>query len=373
MPWMVAAAVAGANILGSSMAGRSAERAARTAASAQEQAAMTAAQASAFRPVGISTRFGRSDFQVETDPATGLPRLMSAGYEASPEIRAYQDRLSQLAASGLTQAEAAQAAAAPLGGAAQRLFGLGAGYLAESPEAARQRAFSMLQDVRRPEQMREEARLASSVFGRGRAGVNIGGAGQPELFALARAREEQRARDVLAAEDLAQRQIGFGAGLFGTGSSLYGTMYQLPTQALSPFMTAFGAQQAVEQAALQPLEIGSNLGGRAVNTAGAQALLQGGLGAAQTRLQGSLVGPTLLAQGMSNIGSQYMQQQQQNAMFDRLYGQGSPWWNSTAGAQARGVNLFGAGYSGPQLSAGQAADYFGGNPYDPSLFSNVGY
>jgi hypothetical protein len=370
--WMLPAAIAGANLLGSALSGRSAERAANTAAAAQERSAQLAAQASAFRPVGLTTRFGTSRFQVETDPETGLPRLMGAGYEASPEIRAYQDRLAALAGQGLTQAEAAQAAAAPLGGAAQSLFGLGAGYLAESPEAARQRAFNMLQDVRRPEQMREEARLASSVFGRGRAGVNIGGAGQPELFALARARDEQRARDVLAAEDLAQRQIGFGAGLFGTGSSLYGTMYQLPTQALSPFMTAFGAQQAVEQAALQPLEIGANLGGRAVNTAGAQALLQGGLGAAQTRLQGGLVGPTLLAQGLSNFGNQYMQQQQQNAMFDRLYGQGSPWWNSTAGAQARGVNLFGAGYSGPQLSAGQAADYFGGG-YSPALFEGVGY
>jgi hypothetical protein len=322
---------AGASLIGSSMAGRSARSAANTAAAAQDRASQLAAQASAFRPVGISTRFGRSDFQVETDPATGLPRLVGAGYTASPEIQAYQDRLSQLAASGLTQAEAAQAAAAPLGGAAQSLFGLGAGYLAESPEAARQRAFSMLQDVRRPEQMREENRLAATAFGRGRAGVNIGGAGQPELFALARAREEQRARDVLAAEDIARSQLQFGAGLFGTGAGLLGTQYQLPTQALSPFMTAFGAQQAVEQAALQPLEIGANLGGRAVNTAGAQALLQGGLGAAQTRLQGGLVGPTLMSQNLATFGQNYMQGQQQQRLFDFLSGMRQPAVTSALG------------------------------------------
>jgi len=336
--WMLPAAIAGANLLGSAISGRSAERAANTAAAAQERSAQLVAQASAFRPVGISTRFGTSQFQVETDPATGLPRLVGAGYTASPEIPAYQNRLSQLAASGLGQAEAAQAAAAPLGGAAQSLFGLGAGYLAESPEQARQRAFNMLQDVRRPEQMREESRLAATAFGRGRAGVNIGGAGQPELFALARAREEQRARDVLAAEQTAQQQIGFGAGLFGTGAGLLGTQYQLPTQALSPFMTAFGAQQAVEQAALQPLEIGSNLGGRAVNTAGAQALLQGGLGAAQTRLQGGLVGPTLMAQNLATFGQNYMQGQQQQRLFDFLSGMRQP---SVTSALGQGT---GAGY-----------------------------
>jgi hypothetical protein len=141
-------------------------------------------------------------------------------------------------------------------------------------------------------------------------------------------------------------------------------MYQLPTQALSPFMTAFGAQQAVEQAALQPLEIGTNLGGRAVNTAGAQALLQGGLGAAQTRLQGGLVGPTLMAQNIATFGQNVMQGQQQQRLFDFLSGLRQP---------APGVNVSGFGYSGPQLSPQQAADYFGGNPYSPALFEGVGY
>jgi len=362
---------AGAGLIGSSMAGRSAERAARTSAAAQLEAANRAASASAFRPVGISTRFGTSQFQTGTDQY-GTPIVTGASYTASPELRALQDRIAALYGQSLGEAEGAREFGMPLQAASQRLFGLGAGYLAESPEAARQRAFNILQDVRRPEQMREESRLAATAFGRGRAGVNIGGAGQPELFALARAREEQRARDVLEAENLAQRQIQFGTGLFGTGANLESTRLGLQSTALSPFMTQFGAVQSLENAALQPLEIGTQLGGRNVNTAGASSLLQGGLGAAQTQLQGSLVGPTLMSQGLSNISGQYMQQQRQNALFDRLYGQGSPWWNSTAGAQARGVNLFGAGYSGPQLSAGQAADYFGGG-YSPALFEGVGY
>lgn len=306
MAWPAIAAAA-TSLIGSSLAGRSAERAARTAASAQERSARIAASASAFRPVGVSTRFGTSRFQMGTDQY-GNPIVTGAGYEASPEIRAYQDRLAALAGQGLSEAEGARLFGMPLQDAAQRSFALGAGYLAESPEAARQRAFNLLQDVRRPEQIREENRLAATAFGRGRAGVNIGGAGQPELFALARAREEQRARDVLSAEQLAQQQIQFGTGLFGTGANLESTRLGLQSTALSPFMSAFGAQQSLEQAAMQPLEIGAQLGGRNVNVAGANALLQGGLGAAQTQLQGRLVGPSLTADALSRIN------------FDRLFG-----------------------------------------------------
>jgi len=345
MAWPIVAA-AGANLLGSYLSGRSAERAARTSADAQIEAANRAAAASAFRPVGVSTRFGTSQFQMGTDQY-GNPIVTSAGYTASPEVRAYQDRLAALAGQGLGEAEGAQAFGMPLREAGQRLFGLGAGYLAESPEAARQRAFGMLQDVRRPEQIREENRLAATAFGRGRAGVNIGGAGQPELFALARAREEQRARDALAAEQLAQQQIGFGAGLFGTVAGLESTRLALQSTALSPFMTAFGAQQSLEQAAMQPLEIGTQLGGRNVNVAGSNAMLQGGLGAARTQLQGSLVGPSLMAESASRVN--YGQ------LFDRLMGQRT----------APGVNVSGFGFSGPQLTAEQASSWWGGEQFQP--------
>jgi hypothetical protein len=333
----------GASLLGGAMAGRSAERAARTSADAQMRAAQLAAEEQRFRPVGISSRFGRSMFEFGPEG-----RLTGAGYEASPEIRALQDRLSALYGTSLGQAEQAQAAAEPLGAAGRRLFGLGEQYLAESPEAARQRVFNELQAIRRPEQMREEARLGAGVFGRGRAGLNIGGAGQPELFALARAREEQRARDFAQAEQAAQQRIGFGTGLFGTGATMYGTSYQLPVQALAPFQAQFGVSQLLEQTAQQPLDIGAQLGGRTATAgqAAGQSLLTGGLGAAQTRLQGSLVGPSLMASNIANVGQQYMQGQQQQQLFDRLLALRQPSGFRTGFTQ------------GP--SAEFAAQYFGG-------------
>jgi hypothetical protein len=314
MAWPAIAAAA-TSLIGGSMAARGARQAADRAAQAQIEAARIAAEEQRFRPVGVSTRFGTSRFTFGPEG-----RLTGAGYEASPEIRAYQDRLAAMTGVSLGQAEQAISAATPLQAAGRRLFGLGEQYLAESPEAARNRFMQEQQALLEPSRMREEARLGAGVFGRGRAGLNVGATGQPELFALAQARREQDLRLASQAEQAAQQRASFGAGLFGTGAGLYGTSYGLQTQALSPFQTQFGLSQLLEQAAQQPLDIGAQLGGRSA-TAGAtvgQTLLQGGLGAAQTQLQGSLVGPTLLASNIANIGQQYMQGQQQQQLFDRL-------------------------------------------------------
>jgi len=69
-----------------------------------------AKQAAAFRPVGMTTRFGTSQFTV--DPVTG--QLTSAGYTASPGVLEAQNRLVALGNQGLAQAEAAQGQFAPL-------------------------------------------------------------------------------------------------------------------------------------------------------------------------------------------------------------------------------------------------------------------
>ena len=314
MPAFIAA---GASVLGGYLSGKSAEKAANTSAQAQLQAARIAAEEQRFRPVGMSTRFGTSQFQFGPEG-----RLSGASYTASPEIQALQNRLSALYGTSLGQAEQAQALGAPLGTAGQGLFGLGSQYLATSPEAARQQYIREQQDLLRAPRMEEEQRLAASVFGRGRAGLNVGAAGQPELAALAGARRQQDLALAANAENAAQQRLGFGAGLFGTGAGLLGTQYGLQTQALAPFQQQFGVQQLLEQAAQQPLDIGAQLGGRTA-TAGAnvgQTLLSGGLGAAQTQLQGSLVGPSLMAQNISGFGQNYLQNRQQQQLLDKLLG-----------------------------------------------------
>jgi hypothetical protein len=195
-----------------------------------------------------------------------------------------------LTGGALGTAQQAQMAAQPLGQAAQGLFGLGAGYLAESPEAARQQFMQQQYAMLDPIRAREEQRLASSVFGRGRAGLNIGDMGQPELFALASARRSQDLELAAQAEQAAQQRAQFGAGLFGTGANLLGQQYGIPTQALGPLQSLFGTIGTLEELGQQPFQLGLAVGGAAQPgaTAAGQLLSSGLSQAAQTRFAGQM-------------------------------------------------------------------------------------
>ena len=290
--------------------------AANASAAAQREAAMLGAQASAFRPVGITSRFGSSQFGIED--IGGIPRVTSAGYTISPELRALQDRLFGLTSGAATTAEQAQMAAEPLGGAVRGLFSLGEQYLGESPEAIRQRYMSQQYALLDPIRQREEQRLGAGVFGRGRAGLNVGDIGQPELFALSAARRQQDLELAQQADQAAQQQIGFGTGLFGTGAQLLGNQYAIPTQALGPLQSLLGTTQSIEELGQQPFQLGLAVGGAGQPgaTAGAQLLSSGLTNAAQTQFAGQqaaanqmssllsgLIGAGANIYGMSRIGT----------------------------------------------------------------------
>ena len=284
------AAGAGA-LLGGYLSGQSAENAAETSAAAQLKSAQLAAEEARFRPVGITTRFGQSQFQYDS---AGRP--IAAGYTVSPELRAYQDRLMALAGGGLTAAEQAQTQYAPLGGAATGLFNLGQRYLAETPEQVAQRYMQQQQDLLAPSRERQYAQLQNQLYQTGRGGLSVGatgmrpgggaglGASNPELEAYYNALAQQDAQLAAQAQQAGQQQLAFGAGLFGTGANLLGAQQAGQVGALSPFSSYLGSAGTIEQLGQQPLDISAQLGGRSA-TAGAnaaQSLLAGGLGAART-------------------------------------------------------------------------------------------
>jgi hypothetical protein len=337
----------GLSLLGARSSARAAQSAAQTGADAQLQAAQIAAEEQRFRPVGITSRFGQSQFTFDDNG-----RLSGAGYTVSPEIQALQDRLSALYGTSLGQAEQAQALGEPIGAAGQGLFGLGQQYLAQSPEQARQQFMNEQYALLDPIRQREEQRLGAGVFGRGRAGLNVGDIGQPELFALASARRQQDLELARQAEQASQQRTAFGAGLFETGAGLLGQQYGLQTQALSPFQSQFGLSQLLEQAAQQPLDIGAQLGGRSA-TAGAnvgQTLLAGGLGAAQTRMQGNIMGQALRSNTLSDIlGNRNIQQGMGGLFGTGLLpaSQAAPIYQSSAMTPAQIYNLqdYSGGYS----------------------------
>jgi hypothetical protein len=241
-----------------------------------------AKQAAAFRPIGMTTRFGTSEFK--TDPVTG--QLTSAGYTASPGVLEAQNRLVALGNQGLAQAEAAQGQFAPLQTGAQRLFGLGNQYLAQSPEAVAQNYLNQQMSLLQPGRELELANLQNKLQQQGRGGLAVAqggtlGATTPELQALYNARATQEAQLAANAQQYGQQQVGFGAGLLSQGAQTMGQYYGGQQAAYAPYTTALGQFQNLEQLAQQPLTMGAQLGQTAA-TAGAKVGQLGLMGAEQS-------------------------------------------------------------------------------------------
>lgn len=340
MPWIAAAVGGGLNLVGGYLQGEAAKDAASTSARAQERAAKLAAEEARFRPIGMTTRFGSSQFTM--DPKTG--RLSSAGYTVSPELKAYQDRLMALSGGALTDAEAAREQYQPLTGAASSLFNLGEQYLAESPEAVAAQYMQRQQDLLAPSRERQYAQLQNQLFQTGRGGLAVGATGErpsgaaglgattPETEAYYNAIAQQDAALASQAQQAGQQQLAFGTGLFGQGAGMLGQYQAGQIGALSPFTTYLGGVGTLEDLGQQPFNLGVNLGGRVASPSGAQALLQGGQNAALTMQQANAYDPwaavlqgagsnPYIQQGARSLFGSGGQQNTYNAPIeDRSYG-----------------------------------------------------
>jgi hypothetical protein len=291
--------------------GADSTRAAGEAAAAQQsQAARDASAAAAFRPVGMTTRFGTSQFTREIDPRTGMPYISSAGYTPAPELAALQNQLFGQFGQGLTFAELQQRQAAPIGAGAQRLFELGgeilptgyntapsaeaqllasqyqqaqqglmptsfqtaaspeaqayaqqlrqtgAGYLAQTPEEARAEYVRTQQAALAPGQEQQLAGVRNRLFQTGRGGLATGGttAGNmqqtnPELAAYYNSLAQQNLNIGAGAEQAAQQRQSFGLGMLGQG-----------------YQTSAQAQEIARQNMLQNLGLSLGFGQQAYQT-----------------------------------------------------------------------------------------------------------
>jgi hypothetical protein len=272
------------------MGGDSAEDAANTSAQAQLEAARIAADAQRFRPVGVTSRFGSSNFQFDDKG-----NLSGAGYNVDPQVAAARDQfLNQSFGQGMNLSNQG------LQGA-QSLFNLGQQYLAESPQQVAQKYMADQQALLQPSRDRAAAGLNQNLFNSGRGGLAVAqggmmGAANPEQQAYYNAIAQQDAQLAANAQQAGQQQVNFGAGLFGAGA-------QAATAGYSPFQTQFGLANTLEQTGQNTLDLGAQLGGRAAS-AGAQVgntLLQGGLGAAKTMQQANSYNPFASAlSGLAN-------------------------------------------------------------------------
>lgn len=311
------------DILGDITGANDVQDAANAAAAQQRQAAETSAYASAFRPIGMTTRFGTSQFTREIDPKTGMPYVSSAGYQLSPELSTLQNRLFSQFVPSLAQAESTAAQYAPLGSAASRLMSLGEQYLATSPQQAAQDYMTSQQRLLAGPREQQLASLRNKVFQTGRSGLGVGGtttgqgAANPEMQAYYNALAQQDLQLAANAEQAGQQRATYGAGLAGTGAGLLGSQIQGQVGALSPLQSLLGLSGNIESMGQLPYNLGMQLGSAALpgQTAGAQLYNQGFQSAANTQYQGAaqaaslnsaflnnLIGSAAGAYGMSQLG-----------------------------------------------------------------------
>ena len=232
---------------------------------------LAATQAAQFRPIGMTTRFGTSQFGY--DPKTG--QMTSAGYTLSPEAKAQQDRFVALSNAGLTQAEGAQAQFAPLQTGAQSLFNLGNQYIAQSPQDVAKNYLTQQMALLQPGREQELATLQNRLQQQGRGGLSVAqggtmGATTPELQALYNARAQQEAQLAANAQQAGQQQVLYGAGLLGQGTTAMGNYYAGQQAAYAPYTTAQGQVQNLETLGQQPFNMSTALAGQ-TSTAGARA------------------------------------------------------------------------------------------------------
>lgn len=292
--------------IGGLIGGRQASSAASAAAAAQRDAANRASQMAQFRPVGITTGFGSSRFDVND-----LGQVTSAGYSLTPELQAIRNRL--LGGAGAYDFDIG-GQLAPFTSAAQSLFGLGGQLLptdisrtaspealalqqrfqqaaaglaptdlsmAASPEAmalsqqlrglsqqvtptsydptaAAQQYFEQQRALLEPSRQAQLAQTRGRLFGTGRGGLGVttatGGAPtSPELQAYYNAIAQQDAALAARSTDVARQRLAEDIAL---GTQLGGTA--LTTQQR--------AEQLARERTLGNLEASLGFGGQAIAT-----------------------------------------------------------------------------------------------------------
>jgi hypothetical protein len=280
---------------------------------------VAAGQGAQFRPVGITTRLGSSQFGF--DPSGNIT---SAGYTLSPELKALQDY-------SLAQTGAAT-------GDTSRLLSLGRGYLAQSPEQVRQDYLNQQYSLLAPSTESQLSGIRSNLQRTGRGGLAVGQGGplaaaNPELQAYYNALAQRDLQLTANAEQEARSRIGFGQGLL---SSAY-----------APISAGLNLTSNIEALGQTPFALSSELAGRS-STAGYRA---GTLfaDAAKTGLAGQVAAADIEAARNRSITNDLMSVAR-SPQAQQIGGQVGSWFN----------NLIG-GSSGPT-----PAD-FGYNQYNPDF------
>lgn len=259
--------------------------AANQAAGNATASANQAAQMAQFRPVGVTTRFGKSGFQYGPQG-----ELIGAGYQVAPDIAAMREGLIGMAGTGLSQAQQAQAYQPTVTEAGKGLFNLGQSYISQTPQQAAQTWMTQQQNLLAPGREQQLAQLTNQQQQQGRLGLATGAttagysdgapglqATNPQMAAYYNAMAAQDAQLAANANLAGQQQTTFGQGLLRGGIDLTNAGYGMQSAALNPFTTMLQGAQNAENLGMGAFTQGQSLGSAAVasNQAAANQYMSG--------------------------------------------------------------------------------------------------
>jgi hypothetical protein len=252
----------GLGLLGGIMQGESSQNAANTVAGSNLQAAQLAAEQAKFRPVGITTRYGTSQFQMSPQGY-----LTGAGYMASPELQAMQARVDALNQANLGYAEQAPSLYAPLLTGAQGLFNQANLGLKATPEQQAADWMQKQQALIAPSREQAWSNLSNQLQNTGRTGLSVAQGGglmsaNPEASALANAQAMQDLQLAAQATQAGQQATNFYGGMLSNAGNLTSQYGQGLTGGYAPFSQGINVGQSLESIAQTPLTLGAGLGGQ---------------------------------------------------------------------------------------------------------------
>lgn len=304
-------AATGAMVGGGLLSANSAKDASKSLANSQIEAARIAADAAKFRPVGVTTRFGSSKFDMDQNG-----NIIGAGYNPSQQTKSLQDRLTPMIDSGMVQFNRSPTDNIGLFNGGKRAMSLGNSYMSTSPQDQARKYMEDQMALINPSRERSLAELMSTLRGQGRQGLAVGGTtdggfrpSNPELDAYYNAQRMQDLR--LAADSTAggMDYSRFGADMTDAGGNMMSNYYKNQSSSFSPYDTALTGQVRLEGLAQNAMDMGIDIGakGTAARDRSGQLLANGTTRAAESMYDSNAYNPYAYGLGMlgSTLGNNY--------------------------------------------------------------------
>ena len=328
----VVSAIAGPvlSIGGGLISGSKGADAAKGQAEALRAAGLRSSQMAQFRPIGLRTGFGSSNFRVNE-----LGQVEEAGYTIDPSLEALRNRFTT-GATGYDPTRLQQLTE-PIYGATESLFNLGGDYLGANPQEVAAKYISDRQGLLQPSRAAEFGRINARNFATGRGGLGVQtGTGtapsNPALQAYYNSIFQQDKALAAEADQAAMDRIRFGGELYGAGGKLSSGIPSLFSGSFLPIETQLNMAKSIESLGQNPYQMSIDL-----------AAAQAGAGA--------------------RAGQLYLQPQEAAARAYSQYQGYSPLGTAMSGL---GSSMSGGGFGGFSNLFGGGGGGYSAAPYAPT-------